>query len=314
MYKKTYNNAGIQKIVNANHSLMTRITINWQAGASSTPREKLYKNPRALCLEHVARLQNLKTEHFRGAHREPFVARFERERADALERVWRNYTKLSSYVDKEYLSEGAQERTSQITEGMAARTSFAQAILQHHIVRPNNEGNAANGTYHRGIKPSDCVSVDLGMVGAECDPGHRAETRKEYLRFCKVDPVVGGRRVATLGKAATLPVDNEPNPVKDRSGYKIRINQGEVIVGYMNSNGEPTKFTKPKREKKMKEDREEKFPLLDIDQALSEMDAETDRALLKQARSYLNMSDQEFTDRINSLAAHGDAIIEEEGQ
>ena len=305
-----YNSRAISNIVSANKNLMTHLKIRTRAGGDGTPSMHHAPNPRALCLEHVARLQNLKTEHFRGAHREQFVARFERERADALERVWRNYTKLSSYVDKEYLSEGAQERTSQITDGMAARTSFAQAILQHHIVRPNNDGNAANGTYHRGIKPSDCVSVDLGMVGAECDPGHRAETRKEYLRFCKVDPVVGGRRVATLGKATTLPVDNEPNPVKDRSGYKIRINQGEVICGYLNANGETVKFVKNKREKKMKEDREEAF-LLDIDQALSEMDAESDRALLKQARSYLNMSDQEFKDRINSLAAHGDAIINE---
>ena len=144
--RQQYNNRAIEKIANSNRSLMAHIKIKSMAGSDSTPSKWHAPNPRALCLEHIARLQNLSTSHFRGSHRERFVARFEREREDALERVWRNYQKLSAYVDKEYLSEGAQERTGVLTEGMAARPSFAQAILEHHIVRSNNEGNDANGT------------------------------------------------------------------------------------------------------------------------------------------------------------------------
>ena len=56
----------------------------------------------------------------------------------------------------------------------------------------------------------------------------------------------------------------------------------------------------------------EDFPLYNIETAVAEMDRDADADLLKQGRSYVRMSDQQFADRIDSLASHGEAIIEEE--
>ena len=99
--------------------------------------------------------------------------------------------------------------------------------------------------------------------------------------------------------------------MRDRSGYEVNINAGRVTVGYLNQNGEPVKFVKPKRDKAMDKEMED-FPLYDIETAVAEMDRDADADLLKQGRSYVRMSDQQFTDRSNALAAHGEAIIEEE--
>ncbi len=54
------------------------------------------------------------------------------------------------------------------------------------------------------------------------------------------------------------------------------------------------------------------LPLLDIEQAIKEMDAEDEERLLLAARSYLKMTDEEFAERIDYFASVGEAIIKEE--
>ena len=328
MAKQRYNNLSIEKIFRANMSLMKGIKVRSTKGGSSTQPPD-HQNPRQLCLKHVSRLMNLKTEHFRGINRARFVDQFERERSDCLERIWHNYQKLSSYVDREFISEGAVENTTALMPGVNdpwALPSFMEAILQHHIVHAGNSGSVNNGVYY---KPREAKrkplreSVRNHLWGMVCDhPGPRSETREEFLRFSKVDKVVGGRRVSTLGGKFTKAVDNQPNPVRDRcgeDGYLTRINAGDVRVHYMNGGGDQwVRLTSELNEKPVKakqESQEEPGKMDELQgytRALAEIRRTEDNALLFNAKSYLSMSDDKFANRINQMASEGEAILAED--
>ena len=57
---------------------------------------------------------------------------------------------------------------------------------------------------------------------------------------------------------------------------------------------------------------EEAFPIMDVRQAVKEIDKEEDARLLLQAAQYLRMTDEEFKDRIDYFAGVGEGIIKEE--
>ena len=319
MKRKRYNHFGIEKLHRVNENLMTNASIiTWTQ--NSTPSEKR-SNPRRLCLEHISRLQNLSSKHFGGTNKARVVAQFEREREDCLERMWKNWVKLSSRVSHEALSEGAQYNTIGLLpshEGLTENPSYASAILEHHLQRSNNEGNISNGVYfrEREDEPKPLQEGVLSHLYGMPLPCYRArsESRHEYMMFSKPDTVVGGRRVLTKGKKFAPASDNQPNPVKERCGPQGRLSKiaaGQVRTRYMNGGGD--NYITLVGEKSAPKKKEEKVEgVQGYIEAQEELDALEGEMLLASARGYLAMSEEQFKERISYFAAIGEAIIAEE--
>jgi len=339
MKRKRYNHFGIEKIHRANESLMTNENITGHY-RYTTPNET-HQNPRKLCLEHISRLQKLTSKHFRGSNRARVVAQFEREREDCLERMWKNWVKLSSRVSNELLNEGAQYNTVGLIpshEGLSENPSYISSILEHHLQRSNNEGNISNGVYFR---PSEAEPKPLQegvlshlyglplegyngrsesrqeyLMFAKPLEGYngRSESRQEYLMFAKPNTVVGGRGVVTKGRKFTPASDNQPNPVKERCGPNGRLSNiaaGQVLTRYMNGGGDYYISLVGEKSKPQKQEKEVEG-VQDYTEAQAELDALEGDMLLANARGYLEMSEEKFKERIEGFAAIGEAIIAEE--
>ena len=317
--KKRYNHFGIEKIHRANENLMKSISITGFLTASK--QHETHQNPRRLCLEHISRLQNLTTKGFRGTNRARVVAQFEREREDCLDRMWKNWVKLSSRVSNELLSEGAQYNTIGLLpshEGLSENPSYISSILEHHLQRSNNEGNISNGVYFR---PSEAEPKPLQegvlshLYGMPLEGYNgRSESRQEYLMFAKPNTVVGGRGVVTKGRKFTPASDNQPNPVKERCGPNGRLSNiaaGQVLTRYCNGGGDHYISLVSEKSKPQKQEKEVEG-VQDYTEAQAEMDALEGDMLLANARGYLEMSEEKFKLRIEGFAAIGEAIIAEE--
>lgn len=319
MKRKRYNHFGIEKIHRANENLMKSISISGFLIASK--QHETHQNPRRLCLEHISRLQKLTSRHFRGPNRARVVAQFEREREDCLERMWKNWVKLSSRVSGEFFNEGAQYNTIGLLpshEGLTDNPSYASAILEHHLQRSNNEGNISNGVYFR-ERESESKPLQEGVLshlyGMPLEGYNaRSEGRHEYMMFSKPNTVVGGRGVVAKGKRFTPASDNQPNPVKERCGPNGRLSNiaaGQVITRYMNGGGDHyITLVGEKSEPKKQEETAE--GVQDYTEAQAEIDALESETLLANARGYLAMSEEQFKERIEGFAAIGEAIIAEE--
>ncbi len=317
--RKRYNHFGIERIHRANENLMKSISITGFLIASK--QHETHQNPRRLCLEHISRLQKLTSKHFRGPNRARVVAQFEREREDALERMWKNWVKLSSRVSNEFFNEGAQYNTVGLLpshEGLSENPSYISSLLEHHIQRSNNEGHVSNGVYFREREndPKPLQEAVLSHLYGMPLPGYnaRSESRQEYMMFSKPNTVVGGRGVMTKGKKFTPASDNQPNPVKERCGPDGRLSNiaaGQVLTRYMNSGGDY--YITLVGEKSGPQKKEEKVEgIQGYPEAQAEIDALESETLLANARGYLSMSEEKFKERIEGFAAIGEAIIAEE--
>jgi len=322
MKRKKYNHFGIERIYRANESLMIRESIRSSSGNSTPPNWELEtSNPRKLCLEQISRLQKLTSKHFRGSNRARVVAQFEREREDCLERMWKNWVKLSGWVSREFLSEGSQYNTIGLLpshEELGQNPSYASSILEHHLQRSNNEGNISNGVYFRDseAEPKHLQEGVLSHLYGMPLEGYsgRSESRQEYLMFAKPNTVVGGRGVLTRGKKFTPASDNQPNPVKERCGPNGRLSNiaaGQVLTRYMNGGGDHYISLVGEKSKPQKQEKEVEG-IQDYTEAQAEIDALEGETLLANARGYLEMSEEKFKERIEGFAAIGEAIIAEE--
>ena len=132
--------------------------------------------------------------------------------------------------------------------------------------------------------------------------------------FAKPNTVVGGRGVVTKGRKITPASDNQPNPVKERCGTNGRLSNiaaGQVLTRYMNGGGDHYISLVGEKSKPQKQEKEVEG-VQDYTEAQAEMDALEGDMLLANARGYLEMSEEQFKERIEGFAAIGEAIIAEE--
>jgi hypothetical protein len=168
----------------------------------------------------------------RKRERERFIA--QRDAASAT--AWKCYSKLQGAVDIGILLDhggdtqslafdvadnisvdsGQQYSSDEISGGWMDDSSDYEGDDTDPTGRTFSNGSGFNpGVFYdpKRSRKSEVVSIDPATV----EYTGRPSNMQEDSIFSRVDGVVGGRRVSTIGTWSTKPSDNLPNPVRDRA-------------------------------------------------------------------------------------------------
>ena len=204
---------------------------------SGTQGKRLGINVMSQTLDLALKLDNMSGRAItKKAQRERFL----RERNAASETVWKCYAKLQRCVftgalldsegDTSYLSidiessvsmgglpdVGQQYSSDEISSGWMDDSSEYEGDDTDPTGRTFSNGSGFNpGVFYdpKRSKKSEVVSVDPATV----EYTGRPSNMQEDSIFGRVDGVVGGRRVSTIGTWSTKPSDDLPNPIRDRA-------------------------------------------------------------------------------------------------
>jgi len=190
-------------------------------------------NGLSLLLDVALKLDNMSG---RGITRKRQRDSFLRQRDAASATAWKCYGELQNSVrmgllldhggDTQYLSSKAAESMSvdsgqqyssdEISSGWMDDSSDYEGDDSDPTGRTFSNGSGFNpGVFYNPKKSrkSEVVSIDPATVSYVSRPSN---TQEDSI-FSRVDGVVGGRRVSTIGTWSTKPSDDLPNPVRDRA-------------------------------------------------------------------------------------------------
>jgi len=310
MNKVKYNHRAIQKHWKAVSDAPS--FLKYSRYAKMGGQYKFDRKPQlGMLLDHIEALMKLNFDNYIPREKQ----KFEREREECVKDIYEVYSSICLYYGLDYYSDGSEFHRD-ILDFLPENSDFQSwesndpHMLDDHIVRVNNHSSHMGSYYYpKRAKINEPDKWNEQSIHHEVGR-RRPESRELYNMFSTADPVAGGRKVTTKGRATTLPNDMMPNPVKERSGYITSISSGEIRVGYMNANGNLTRYTKSKEER-MNQNKPPKF-MPDVDNMIAELDREQDNSLLMNAKGYLEMSDSKFKDRIDRMEAEGLAILAED--
>ena len=272
--RQTYNYRQLEKLIRASNSLVFHVERQVKANGAVFIN-KYNGEPLEAAMSYVEKAKNLGNRYVGEVERR----RFSREREDCIERLWRNYQRLQSMVSNGIVRESTDtNRGIYIGTGSEEGDRLTPAqwddLFCHHLTQSHNDPQK-NGTYYRESEAKPYGMTIYENLNRRVEVKRKPETPEEYRRFSKIDGVVGGRRVMPLGRK---PRDTSV----DAMGRRLAP------------------------------DSEEASGLDSIGTASAEYERERDRELLGNARTYKRFTPEQYRERVDALAAHGEAIIAEE--
>ena len=271
--RQTYNYRQLEKLMRASNSLVFHVTRRVRAN-SRTYVTRYGGDPLGAAADFIERAGKLKNPGRREAERK----RFGREHDDLIERLWRNYQAIQAMMRDGTVEETPDPNRGGFNLARSDSDGLTPAqwddLLCHHLTESHNDPQK-NGTYYRESEAKPYGMTIYENLNRRVEVKRKPETPEEYRRFSKIDGVVGGRRVMPLGRK---PRDTSV----DAMGRRLAP------------------------------DSEEASGLDSIGTASAEYERERDRELLGNARTYKRFTPEQYRERVDALAAHGEAIIAEE--
>ena len=212
--KDEYNYRSLNAIYRANKSLAkhVRTTILGTHGSISTNR----KDPLSSVLGYIKRAKKLSPpgrSEFGNRQRE--AERFEREREDLIEKLWKTYSWLAGLAGKDILSDGGERRMTPLIGDISSEdlpSNRPESVLSHHIVRTNSYC-PPNGTYFRGGYKSKHYNVLPTCVTYVSKPSSLLVDNM----WTTEDSINGCMRFTPKGRWSEAPSLKYPNEVRDRA-------------------------------------------------------------------------------------------------
>ena len=271
--RQTYNYKQLEQIMRASNSMLFHIKRRVNANGV-TYLTKYKGKPLDATADYIEKAANLPNRYKQAERR-----RFEREREDLIERLWRNYQSIQRMFRDGVIDDRPDDNKGfNIWSGSGdiggMTPGYWDALLCHHLTQSNNDPQK-NGTYYRESEERGHGVTLYEGLNRRVEVKRKPETPEEYRRFSKIDGVVGGRRVMPLGRK---PRDTSV----DAMGRRLAP------------------------------DSEEAAGLDSIGTASAEYERERDRELLGNAETYKRFTPEQYRARVDALAAHGEAIIAEE--